>query len=352
MDIATHLIEKKSLDNVENTSFSSATNRFIIEAAKLIAKGKTSNTGIACYICEFICKNSNLLNSYPTIPDRCLEHIIQESVEINGRSYWRWEAAPIRDDYHYPIDWDDTCKGIDAIIAYKNAFSLDPPILLPKITDLIELLYASVFVSKEAGEDVKIPCKNDLAMYMFIADLNKKPNNTEDIFVTTATLRTFLITLQVRDQKFLSLANSLLYRVFNVAEWGISNRIPMSFISRCYLSWSFLLHLLQDISIALPKYFSRCNKLIAAYFENEIFKLLFEKKLRPFLIRDELSHALILARRGIPNESTIQHDLLKEIILSNKLKSSLLYRHRRLDHYYGSEYWSGLLREIATERMY
>jgi len=350
MDTAIYLNKNHSLC-FNNNSFSSVTERFVIERNTLIAKGKTSNAGIACYICEFICKNYESLKSFSTIPNSCLEHIIREKVDINGQTYWRWEAEPIRDDYYYPIDWDDTCKAIDAIVAYTKILPLDVPISLPKTDNLLDLLYTSIFNSKEAGEDVKIKCKNDLAMYMFIADLHQKPNNAEDIFVTAVTLRTFIVTLHLRNQELLSLTDQLLSRVFEIAEWGLENRIPFSFISRCYLSWGFLLHLLQEISFELSNYFNSCEKLIALYFKKEIFRLLHENKLKPFLIYDELSHAIIISKRN--NSSTpIRNDLLKEIHLSNEFQTSFLYRHRRLDHYYGSQYLSKLIRIIATERMY
>ena len=177
-----------------NWSIDFLTKRFKLINQTLTPYGITSNAGIPSHICELICSYPPLLKDFYSVLPHIYQHIIEEKVFISGINCWRWESKPSRNDYYYPPDWDDTCKAIDAIYAYNNAYGINDGGSCNIIDRdaLSKLLLSSVFYSNKAGQDKTISCKNTKALYIFIADINEKPNNTEDVFVTAVTLKTFL----------------------------------------------------------------------------------------------------------------------------------------------------------------
>jgi hypothetical protein len=326
------------------------TDRFVIDDNKIIKIGTTSNSGIECYILELLCtpemqtvyKNQILLKNDKNIFD----DIINKSILYKRRLFWRWERIPMRNDYLYPIDWDDTCKAIDALTSYQSINKRILPVKLPNRKLVYELLKKSIYRNAYAGEDFKIKCKNEDSLYMFISNIKEKKNNTEDIMVTAVTIRTILKYYKKKNDELQNLVYKLYNKIIEVAEKAIDDNVPYMYISRCYLSWGLFIKTIIDIENELKIYNERVNKIIIKYLKKEWYESILPAIIYKYLIDDERYYATIIAMKNKIDPSKYISDVSTRKI--NKIENpQLMYRHRRLGHFYGSQNWSLILGEYV-----
>lgn len=320
------------------------TQRYILVGEELQQAGSTSNVGIAAYACEALCSMKSVFEGVESWARALVEQILEEAVNYNGMLLWRWEARPSRDDYYYPPDWDDTCKAIDAIRAYEQQFNKKVEANIPSTEQIGRLLERSFFYSKVVGQDVHHLCRNDLALFIFIADEEEKPTNTEDIVITAAILRTLQKHYQELVKQRQDVIRGLITRLIEVAQWGLENGIPLAFISRCYFSWGHYLMLLRDIVDGFPDLEYSIHSLVETYLGTVQIEKLLPGNLLPYLIDDEKRYAQLLALRVGPEIGWLSKQLQVRIAREYFLPHfNIVYQHRRLGHFYGSPIWSLIL---------
>jgi len=346
-----NLLNAESRGSFVPSSAHVTTRRYSVTRGRLHEAGETTNAGIACYVCEYACKHRALLDLDTRVLGSLAGQIIDQAVYLHGTTLWRWEATPSRADYSYPPDWDDTCKAIDAISAYEEVSGACANARVPSRDQLWCLLEQSLFERAHVGEDAKLPCDNNLALYMFMADPSVKKNNTEDIFVTAVTVRTFVATLGGAQSTEIPVIDQLLLRLIEAGRKGLANRLPFSALSRCYLSWGLFLLTLTDVAGHLPRHRASVRDLIAQYLGTHLFADMCGDPLWPYLVCDEVCYARLLSN-GLDGLEREKLDETEELIGAKGLpRLGILYRHRRLGDIYGAAEWSGILDPIACSAL-
>ncbi|MBN1916926.1 MAG: hypothetical protein JW889_03370 [Verrucomicrobia bacterium] len=301
-------------------------------------------------MCEALCRGW-IIRDPIQVPsaalDALIDSILGQMLLHDSVAVWRWEKRPSRPDYLYPPDWDDTCKAIDAIRAYEvlTGQSLDVP--LPTSKWLAQELKASFHVSPVAGQDSTRPCRNQLALFMFLAGRDEKPNNTEDIMVTAVTLRTVLRFYRDVAMELEGELLSLGERLLEVACWGLLDGIRFSEVSRCYYSWGHFLLILHEIGELLPFLRPRITEQCSIYLRGRLYSSLLDDNIRSHLAQDEACYAAFLARLVAPEIEPVLVSHARR--LGQAESPQVMYRHRRLGHMYGAPAWTYLLyRLLAT----
>jgi CRISPR/Cas system CSM-associated protein Csm2 small subunit len=321
----------------------------------MIRLGNTHNTGIECYILEIICSteirkqaNETFIIKWANILS---EDIIRKAISFRNRLFWRWEKNPARSDYCYPLDWDDTFKAIDAIKAYARCFGKNRLFRLPNIKLIQELIEKTIYHSNSSGQEIKLKCKNDSSLYMFITDIENKKNNTEDIVVTSVVIRSLLINYKNRSGTMDDIIIRLLKKIIEIMEIGIKDKIPLMYLSRCYFSWGLLLMLLNDIKKYVPTIEERVSDNSKKYIEQKLYIKALPKEFYDNLIIDELNYAKIIALRlGMYKKEIYNMD--RDYRIKKSDNPQIMYRHRSLGHFYGSKKWSNILDQYVKSRVF
>lgn len=339
-------------NTLNNISYPVITKRYKLINNTLNLRATSSNSGLACYACELICSDQfskcvskKLQRKWAQIN---LKKILNESVTFQGSKFWRWEARPKRSDYLYPPDWDDICKAFDAINSYENYFNTKVKILKPRLHLIKNMLKKSIFTSNIAGEDIKINCQNKYAMYIFIASLDEKPNNAEDVFITAVTIRSILKNYSKLDNEFINLLATLMERLVEVAKIGMKKNISFCYLSRCYFSWGLFLLMLLDIGNYFPDYLEIIREIASYYIDENLFSETFPPDIANYLVLDEINYIRILSMRLKKKNKHGYRDFYGGEKLQNQKNLQLMYRHRRLNDYYGSPEWSFILDLYTT----
>lgn len=333
------------------------TQRYVLKDGKLTTIGTTTNIGIACYVLEILCKSKFKNVFSKKIQDKwiqiLLNQILNASIRFKRCLFWRWELKPLRTDYNYPPDWDDTCKAIDAINSYEKYYKKILALKMPNERLIYHLFKKSIYKDNNAGQEKKIYCKNDISLYMFVSDLKQKQNNTEDILVTAVTIRSILENFRSLDKNFLELLKKLFERVVEVAEIGIEKKIPFNSLSKCYFSWGLFILILLDIG----KYFHGKSIIIEniafKYVHNKLFTKTLPTCIFGNLIVNEINYAKLVAiQLGLNPKIYLKGEYIENSGLSNFYKPQIIYQHRRLGHYYGSPVWTFLLDLYVSKMQY
>ena len=338
-----HSEEKNNIMTNKYAFFGSVkTSKYSISEGKLRHVGFTSNTGIAMYICEYLIKiKDNILPEYIRhyYAKILYEKIINNSVKVAGINLWCWEKTPTRSDYSYPPDWDDICKGIDAVSCYHKTIAQDNSVKLPSIYDLEEMIKPCLYHSKEIGEDYKQECKNTLALMMFVGGKKIKGNNIEDIMVTAVVIKSILNNYLCLTDFMGDTIRQLFRRLVEAAEIGVPKKIPFCLLSRCYLSWGMYLILLLEISNMI--------NYLSIEIRDMIYMFLIDynwDKMLPDMIKEQVKISEKMLIKLLEHRSGMElHDSSLSSNLPNDCASKslgILYRHRRLNHYFGSSGWS------------
>lgn len=305
------------------------------QAGKFQQRQGSMNAGLLAYALEAMCAHENLASREKCLPLR--NAIVSEAIlDVDGAAWWRWEKSPSRQDYLYPIDWDDQLKAMDAILAYNMRFPSDSvEISFPTRSALNDKIVGCIYHSDTIGEDFCLRTNHTAALYMFDQSDGKKNGNKEDIFVTAVVLRS-AFSHGLMEESLGSHAIELFERLVFAANHGLSSQLPFHTLSRCYFSWAHFLYLIREIAILLNI--------------GVDFKGLIEKYSRYLAVRtptiyeiaNDAHDAYYRKKIGVQVESNCT--FLQD-------GATIIYRHRRLAHYYGSLHWDSVLgKDMGVEK--
>lgn len=299
----------------------------ITQTGKLQQRQGSTNAGLLAYALEVMCASEETASS-----DQCrplVNAIISEAIiDVHQAAWWRWEKFPSRQDYLYPIDWDDQLKAMDAILAYNTRFPDGAAnIFFPERSVLSDRIVGSIYYSSIIGEDLCIETNETTALYMFDQSDGEKIGNKEDIFVTAVVLHS-AIKHGLMDEKLGNYAIDLFKRLVFAARQGIAEKIPFHTLSRCYFSWSHFLYLIREIGNFLGVNIA-FNDLV-----DEYCNYISMRKPTIYEVSNDLHDAYYRKKIGVP--VNLGCAFFQE-------NATIIYRHRRLAHYYGSRHWDGIL---------
>lgn len=179
------------------------------------------------------------------------------------------------------------------------------------------------------GEDEHVVVPADGAIYMFDITDGEKKGNKEDIFVTAVILDSGYNLGVFRDAE---LVRKVFERLHLSAVIALKNRYSFHEISRCYLSWSHYLFLLERINRNYQ--FGHClNELWSEFsrFLNDWEPDVIERS----NLKMELFFRNKLTEVNKPDQSI-------NIFVPDE-RRVIAYRHRRLDSFFSSNYWDQIL---------
>ncbi len=295
-----------------------------------VVHGGTRNAGLFSYVLENICNSEKKSFGNTSLIQSIYSAILDEAVlDENKKAWWRWEKKPSRRDYLYPFDWDDQFKVMDAIVAYRKHFKSVKNINLPAPADIEVKILKSLYESCSVGEDVRFNTVNQTALYMFDESDGPKIGNKEDIFVTAVVVESAIRHGFIQQcEKFASHFDSLYDRLVEIAFKGLSKNLPFHVLSRCYVSWAHYLYLLMKISDLMGCDIDS-DSLVQIY-------SVYKKNVSP----------TSLEKANEKHDKYFRHLIgMSEIEMRGRFDCPLtiVYRHRRLSHYYGSFLWDCVL---------
>ena len=312
--------------------------RYMSDNGSEFEGGETENAGIACYVCEYLCGKHRFLtfNERRRWVGVLVNQITSQAVSYDGIWLWRWERNPLRHDYLYPPDWDDTCKAIDALTACKRIYNIDCDNMLPTARALGDLLSNSIERSPVAGEEVRIPVTNTLILPIFMASRAVKANNTDDPHVTAVSLLCILSHYPELLVTHGHIVEELYDRLVEIASIGLRSRLRLSSLSRCYLSWSHYLWLIMCVSVILRRHTSEVIGLSRDYLLAEGWN-----GSETVACEVEEYYGKMLSRAC--------HIDCRGLRRRYETSRGIMYQHRRLGHYYGSPALASLLHAMIAQ---
>ena len=287
------------------------------------------NTGLISYCLEHKANSGSLTLDEVNQLKESIE--TQAVVDEAGRSWWRWERYPSRPDYLYPIDWDDQLKSMDALSAAVNMYGIDLSVKFPDTNVLVDRIRACFYKDQTIGEDNVLLGPARWAIFMFDRGFSEKMGNKEDIFVSAVIL----------DSGFehglfnecAEIANAY-ERLWVAAEQGLKLGYPFHTLSRCYISWAHYIYLLERINTNY-NFGMETQKLVALY-QDYLNRRYFDEIEASNWRMDAFFAAMV----GV-NYSKRKIELLNRFL---HVPNTIVYRHRRLNNFYGSAKWDEVLK--------
>lgn len=300
------------------------------------------NIGLHTFVIERLLRDWSHLPVVRVAVVRGLRALLHHGVEFQGKLMWRWLKVPTRPDFLYSPDYDDTARAVAVL-------EIGREILRPEEFDEV----ISGFEQYNFACDFAASAQRDLcwltpelvpagiahsrlrAVCTFVGGLTEKPNNTADPIVNTNVLYGLAASGVYRRD---SLSKPLVAEITNYLSEVVRRReeIFARFydFSDYYLSpclFAYLCAQVRNIAPELMSYDFLCDVV------DGVTQFTSERHVSP----EEAAWALVaLASSGI-DQRTIATRLL-ELILSQFdpqlgiAEPTPVYRHKRLDHYYGS----------------
>ena len=344
-------------DENRTMTVNAKTTRFYKQGDSYQFLGYSSNRGLECYLGEALARSGRIETwAYPELSRSC-QRLLEESRQYKGYQVWGWERKPSIKEIYFPLDWDDTSKALDFLFLLKGrqdvCVAWNESLRLPDSVFWEKELRQSLFSCRGVGVDVFLPCDTSIALSVFFGPDSSQMPPREDPMVTVTTIRTTAFWFpSVLAQMYREIIE-LLRRSACVLNYVLQDSIPFSSLSRYYLSaghYAFRLveaanamglnleeiglrnHLIsKTIRMAIRSVLANYNIIYDCSLDEEIKWWLLTGLLLGQVSMDELDSRLFMTK--------------------NEISNAIIFRHRRLGHYYSAEGWLERLQQWEYERL-
>lgn len=317
------------------------TQRFASTGQSWSDLGTSPNCGLECYLGEAQCRVS------PPAPlsTPSLRRLASECITLDSYSVWRWERTPTIKGVIFPPDWDDTSKALDYLL---RAQSISPESIaalglkLPSVDFWQRHLTRSIFEAEYLGVDRTVPTMHRRALSVFFGPQAETIPRRDDPMVTVATVRSTGLWFPSIANQSRDMLTELLLRPALVVNLCLERGFKCYHLSRYYFS---LGHLTFRLMETLEIY----------NLSPEDVGLNLDAVLRRIHSEEE---GEVIGERGwwnllgvylgvIPIEAGIQGTCLAQF----SPEMEIVFRHRRLNHFYGTLNWTARLQRWEIFRL-
>ncbi len=317
--------------------------------------GRSSNLGLECYLAEAFCQLEGLQQNDIEELRSSADRVAEEAVIYDGCSAWKWEKTPSISGVDFPPDWDDTSKAVDLVRAIQTlGLVLDLRGPIPDDSWWERHLKSSIFERAFLGVDTRLKSESTFALSVFLGDSRNLPKR-EDPMVTVATVRTTALWYPKVATRNRHLLLALLRRAGEVLNFSL-NGVPFSDLSRYYFSAGHFAYRLAEAACLLyvdleeigvnPR---SLKERVESHKEDSCLKVgnKYSQEAKWWGILEGF-----LGLCEYPPISTVERGSLEGTVEPENESPDIVFRHRRLRHYYGSPGWTRRLQgfEIANRR--
>lgn len=333
-------------NNCSSNSLKAKTIRYRKLGSQYEFLGYSSNLGLECYLGESLA-SLEYIDTW-ALPELIASQnrVLNECRPYKGFAFWGWERKPSIKGVYFPVDWDDTSKALDFLLSLKDrrgfALSEDGAHPLPNAEFWEKELRRSLFDRRDIGNEIILPCKFKTALSVFLASPFRELPIREDPMVTVVTIRTTAKWFpSVVTQMFGSMIE-LLRRAACVLNYTLEYGIPFSKLSRYYFSIGhYAFRLLEATKILgvdlmeiginhellLQKTQGACN-LAFTHIHKQNLNSPSHEDIKWWLLT------------GFLLELINRHDNdLANFFKYSDSGTVMIYRHRRLGHFYTADKW-------------
>jgi hypothetical protein len=291
--------------------------------------------GLECYLGEARCSTEEWAQSAEA--DDSLRRLRDEAFKLDGALVWGWERRPSLPQVVFPPDWDDTCKAIDYINAASDAGSR----LALRLKDELP----SSHWMHRALLDSAFQSPSGVGLSVFFSDGKVQLAPREDLMVTAVVLRTlgrWYGDVRAVERNAIFQHATRCVRLLQRCLGGAS----FARLSRYYFSAGhYALRLVQalracELTSLLPSELQQPSRLalVIAAQRNQ------RERDWWLLVRGEL-HGSAGELAGL---SAAYSHLTKA---PRPRRPDIIFRHRRLGHYYGASDWTRRLQALEAARI-
>lgn len=333
--------------NMKKIPIIADTKRFIKNNNVFTFLNYSFNRGLECYLGEALARLGDKNAWIQKELDESLKRIFDQGVYYKDYMFWRWEREPSIMSVYFPLDWDDTSKAIDFIYTCKKNYCFNFDFYkLPNFEIWEDEIKKSLFYSNKMGVDVVLETNNDLALSVFFGDLSSKWPKREDPMVTISTIRTTFYWFHETFKKMENEFHRLIFRQSDLVMELINNSMPFEKLSKYYFSlghyiFRFIETILLigydflEIGLDINIILNRINKTYLSILDNHS-----DTK----IICDEEKWWVLI---GIQLDIIEKDDLLDNLFFKySNFEMNMIFRHRRLEHYYTADKWTQKLQEM------
>lgn len=337
--------------DIRNESLIATTRRFTSEESRWIEWKASVNRGLESYLTEAYCRCGPRSELQLERIDCSLTRVMGQAVAIDQGLVWSWERTPTVPGVAFPADWDDTSKAVDAVhsaarVSADRFGRIREQVLPPGSWE--RRFLESIYESRELGVDIRVAAPSEPALSVFFGPGSEKLSKRDDPMVTVVAVRTTALYLSSVLSNLRGTLADLTLRPARVLRACLDGLGLFSAYSRYYYSLGHFAFRFQEM----------CEALGIMPWEVGVERRLFEARVeqassrlaRSLGTQEDGWWQIVGSRLGMCE--LMDHQLPAQLNDSEELSPrpsvEIVFRHRRLGHYYGTRSWSSRL--LALER--